>query len=102
MASLEEEALVWFQDAEESGLYFTSLDAFVRALQVRFGTTTYGDPMEALTRLSKPLVHDPNQDCFSCTAWSCYKISSQNPPFFFSTTEQSLYEKREEETIVLH
>ena len=30
---------------------FTSWEAFVRSLHVRFGTTTYDDPMETLTRL---------------------------------------------------
>ena len=33
---MEDEALIWFQDAEEAGL-FTSWEAFVRALYVRFG-----------------------------------------------------------------
>ncbi|XP_075673788.1 uncharacterized protein LOC142643132 [Castanea sativa] len=47
---MEDEALIRFQDVEEVGL-FTSWEAFVRSLHVRFGTTTYDDPMETLTRL---------------------------------------------------
>lgn len=47
---MEDEALVWFQDAEESG-QFTSWEAFVRALHVRFGALTNDDLMETLTRL---------------------------------------------------
>ena len=45
-----EEALVWFQDADESSL-FTSWEPFVRALQIRFGSTAYNDPIETFTRL---------------------------------------------------
>ena len=47
---MEDEALIWFQDAEEASM-FTSWEAFVRSLHVRFGITTYDDPMETLTRL---------------------------------------------------
>ena len=47
---MEDEALIWFQDAEETG-QFTSWGAFVRALHTRFGTSTYDGPMEALTKL---------------------------------------------------
>ena len=47
---MEDEALVWFQDAEESGI-FTSWDSFVKALHTRFGSSAYDDPMEALTKL---------------------------------------------------
>ena len=47
---MEEEALIWFQEAEEVG-QFTSWEAFVRALNIRFGAIAYDDPMETLTRL---------------------------------------------------
>ena len=47
---MEDEALIWFQDAEEIG-QFTSWEAFVRALHTRFGALAYDDPMEALTKL---------------------------------------------------
>ncbi|KAK9984354.1 hypothetical protein SO802_033879 [Lithocarpus litseifolius] len=47
---MEEEALIWFQEAKEAG-QFTSWEAFVRALHIRFGANTYDDPMETLTRL---------------------------------------------------
>ena len=49
---MEGEALIWFQDGEEAGLFGNWL-AFVQALQVRFGSTVYDDLMEALTRLRK-------------------------------------------------
>ena len=47
---MEDEALVWFQDAEEFG-QFTSWEVFVRALHVRFGASAYDDPMATLTSL---------------------------------------------------
>ena len=47
---LDGEALIWFQEAEQAR-GFASWEVFVQALQTRFGTTTYNDPMEALTRL---------------------------------------------------
>jgi hypothetical protein len=43
---MDGKALVWFQDADESG-QFPTWDAFVQALLVRFGPA-YDDPMEAL------------------------------------------------------
>ena len=46
----EDEALVWFQDVEESGI-FTSWDSFVKALHTRFGSLAYDEPMEVLTKL---------------------------------------------------
>ena len=54
MASLYMEgiALIWFQGAEETGL-FVSWNAFVDALQLRFGNSSYDDPMEALKRLKQ-------------------------------------------------
>ena len=47
---MEDEVLVWFQDTEDVG-QFTSWEAFVRSLHIRFGTSTYDDPMENLTKL---------------------------------------------------
>ena len=49
---LDGEALIWFQEAKQAR-GFASWEAFVQALQTRFGTTTYDDPMEALTRLKQ-------------------------------------------------
>lgn len=46
---MEGEALIWFQDADESG-QFPTWDAFVQSLLTCFGLT-YDDPMEALMRL---------------------------------------------------
>ena len=45
---LDEEALIWFQNVEQVG-GFTSWEVFIKALQTRFGDTTYDDPMEAFT-----------------------------------------------------
>lgn len=47
---MDGDALVWFQDAEEAGV-FTSWEAFTKALYTRFGTMVYDDLMEALHRL---------------------------------------------------
>ena len=47
---MEDEALVWFQDFKDAR-QFTSWDAFIRALHIRFGTLAYDDPMEALSKL---------------------------------------------------
>lgn len=47
---VEGEALVWFQDAEDSGI-FTSWDSFVKALLLRFGDSPYDDPMESMKKL---------------------------------------------------
>ena len=47
---MELEALIWFQEAEEAGV-FMDWDSLVQALHVRFGSTAYDGPMEVLTRL---------------------------------------------------
>ena len=47
---MEGEALIWFQDVENFGL-FTDWEAFVKAMYARFGATSYDDPMESLIRL---------------------------------------------------
>ena len=47
---MDGDALIWFQDCEETGI-FNNWEGFVEALLIRFGTTAYEDPMEALTRL---------------------------------------------------
>lgn len=47
---MESEALVWFQEAEEARV-ISDWSSLVQAMLVRFGTTAYDDPMEALTRL---------------------------------------------------
>ena len=47
---MEGEALVWFQECEEIGV-FCDWKSLVQAMHVRFGSTTYDDPMEMLTRL---------------------------------------------------
>ena len=47
---MDGDALIWFQDCEETGI-FNNWEGFVEALLTRFGMTAYEDPMEALTRL---------------------------------------------------
>jgi len=46
---MEGDALIWFQDSDESG-YFSTWNDFSEALLLRFGPA-YDDPMEAITRL---------------------------------------------------
>ena len=47
---MEDEALIWFQEAKKTG-QFTSWEALVRALHIKFGALAYDDLMEALTKL---------------------------------------------------
>ena len=47
---MDGEALVWFQDCDASRV-FVAWESFVEALLIRFGSSAYEDPMEALTRL---------------------------------------------------
>ena len=47
---IEGEALIWFQESEETRV-FCDWESLVQALHVRFGLTAYDDPMETLTRL---------------------------------------------------
>ena len=47
---MEVEALIWFQEGEETGV-FSDWESLAQALYVRFGTIVYDDPMETLTRL---------------------------------------------------
>ncbi|KAF5477456.1 hypothetical protein F2P56_004096 [Juglans regia] len=49
---MDDEALIWFQDASEAGT-FLSWEDFIKAVQIRFGSTPYDDPMESLTRLKQ-------------------------------------------------
>lgn len=49
---MDEEALIWFQDASKVGI-FHSWEGFTQVVQVRFGSSAYDDPIEALTRLKQ-------------------------------------------------
>ena len=49
---LEEEALTWFQDAEQVG-GFPSWEVFIKALQTCFGVMAYDDPIGSLTKLKQ-------------------------------------------------
>ena len=45
---LDDDILVWFQDCEHDLNFW---DDFVRTIQLRFGPTSYDDPVELLTKL---------------------------------------------------
>ena len=47
---MDGDALVWFQDSDENGV-FATWEGFLEALLTRFGNIAYDDPMEPLTRL---------------------------------------------------
>ena len=49
---MEGNAITWYQELEETGI-LTSWEAFVKALQIRFGTLSYDDPMEALISIKQ-------------------------------------------------
>jgi hypothetical protein len=49
---MEGKAITWYQELEETGI-LTNWEAFVKALQVRFGTSSYDDPMEALISIKQ-------------------------------------------------
>lgn len=49
---MDEEALIWFQDASEDGA-FHCWEEFTQAVQIKFGSSIYDDPMEALTKLKQ-------------------------------------------------
>lgn len=47
---MEGKAMVWYQDLENSNT-IVDLETFVKAILVKFGSRSYDDPMETLTRL---------------------------------------------------
>ena len=47
---MEGKALVRFQEGEDVGVFGT-WEALVQAMLIKFGSTAYDDPMEALSRL---------------------------------------------------
>ena len=47
--------LAWYQDVEATEM-FVNWETFAKALQIKFGTTTYDDPMEPLTRLRQSSI----------------------------------------------
>ena len=49
---MDKEALVTIQDAYYASL-FVGWEAFVNTWEIRFGPTTYVDPMEVLSRLKQ-------------------------------------------------
>ena len=55
---MDGEALVWIEDAEDTSL-FVSWDAFVQALQVRFGSTSCDNPLKATIQEPHVLVSNP-------------------------------------------
>ena len=76
---MEGEALIWFRDSENFGL-FTDWVAFVKAVHVRFSATSYDDPMESLTlkQTSYVLTYKGKFEAISNRVWSLsepYKLS---------------------------
>ena len=55
---MDGEALVWFEDAEDTGL-FVSWDTFVQALQVRFRSIASDNPLKATIQEPPILVSNP-------------------------------------------
>ena len=52
---MEGKALVWFQEGEDARV-FGNWEALVQAILIKFGSTAYDDPMEALTRLRQTSI----------------------------------------------
>ena len=50
---LNDDALIWFQDSEHT---INCWDEFVRTILLRFGTASYDNPMESLTKLKHTTV----------------------------------------------
>ena len=61
---MDGEALVWFEDDEDTRL-FVSWDAFVQALQVKFGTTACDNPLKGTIQEPPVLVSNPMLICIS-------------------------------------
>lgn len=49
---MEGKAITWYQELEETGI-LTSWEAFIKALQIHFGTSSYDDPMKALISIKQ-------------------------------------------------
>lgn len=52
---MERKALIWFLEVEQSGT-ITNLDAFVKAMLLRFGPNTYDDPMKSLIKFRQTIT----------------------------------------------
>jgi hypothetical protein len=49
---IEGKAITWYQELEETWI-ITSWEAFVKALQIHFRTSSYDDPMKALISIKQ-------------------------------------------------
>ena len=49
---MEGKAITWYQELEDTRI-LTSWEAFIKALQILFGTSSYDDPMEALINIKQ-------------------------------------------------
>ena len=49
---IEGKAITWYQELEETRI-LTNWEAFVKALQIHFGTSSYDDPMKALINIKQ-------------------------------------------------
>ena len=52
---MEGEALIWFQESEETGVFY-DWESLVQAMQVRFGIIAHDDLMKMLTRLRQTAI----------------------------------------------
>lgn len=70
-------ALVWFEVLDESGL-LNEWDEFVNALLIRFGPSTYDDPIEQLTRLRQVGSMEEYKSAFEVIANRLRRLSGSD------------------------
>jgi hypothetical protein len=86
---MEGEALIWFQDADESG-QFPTWDAFVQALLIRFGPA-YDDPMEELMRLRQSSFVADYTAQFEAHSNRLRGVSERNRLSCFSVASRTIF-----------
>lgn len=79
---MERRTLLLFQDLDESG-GLTSWEEFVKALLIRFGPSSYDDPMEQLTHLRKTCLAEDYKAGFEALSNRFRGLSEQNKLSFF-------------------
>ncbi|XP_041009433.1 uncharacterized protein K02A2.6-like [Juglans microcarpa x Juglans regia] len=76
---MDDEALVWFQNASEAGT-FHSWEDFIKAVQIRFGSTPYDDPMESITQLKHYKAEfEILSNCINAKIQEQYVVSIRKP-----------------------
>ena len=79
---MEGEALIWFQESEETEV-FCDWEFLVQALHVRFGTTADDNPMETLTRLRQTTTMAMYKAQFEVLSNRIKGLSSSHKPSCF-------------------